>query len=150
MKATLAQINVSAGGMPKLPVLCARVTKKGVEGDRQRNRKYHGGPDRAVCLYSEELYEELRDAGVDIAAGNVGENFTTRGLDLRKLAKGDRLRVGAECVIEITDVRVPCSQLKKWDPDLPELIVGRSGWVGKVVEEGVVKPGDGVEVLPKA
>src|SRR3712207_7764837 len=52
------------------------------------------------------------------------ENFTTRGIDLRKLAKGDRLRVGDGCVIELTDVRVPCRQLKMWDPELPELIVG--------------------------
>src|SRR5688572_14362535 len=122
--------------MPKQPVLHARVTAGGVEGDRQRNLKYHGGPDRAVCLYSEELYDELRDAGVDMAAGSVGENFTTRGLDLRALAKGDRLRVGDSCVIELTNVRVPCRQLKMWDPDLPELIVGRSGWVARVVTEG--------------
>ena len=147
MSATLVQVNVSSGGMPKLPVLSARVTKGGVEGDRQKNRKYHGGPDRAVCVYSEELYEQLRDAGVDMTNGAVGENFTTRGLDLQRLAKGDRLRVGGECVIEITNVRVPCSQLKKWDVDLPELIVGRSGWVAKVVEEGVVQPGDTIEVV---
>jgi MOSC domain-containing protein YiiM len=149
MPATLAQVNISFGGMPKLPVLCARVTKAGVEGDRQKNRKVHGGPNRAVCVFSEELYDELRDAGIDLAGGSVGENFTTRGLDLRKLAKGDRLRVGADCVIELTDVRVPCFQLKKWDADLPELIVGRSGWVAKVVEEGVVKAGDEIEVLAK-
>ncbi len=151
MTGVLSQLNVSKGGMPKLPILVARVTASGVEGDKQRNLKYHGGVDRAVCVFSEELYDELRDAGVDVVAGNIGENFTTRGLDLRKLAKGDRLRVGgaAGCVIEITDVRVPCSQLKKWDPELPELIIGRSGWVAKVVTEGVVKPGDGVEVLER-
>lgn len=148
MTGVLAQLNVSQGGMPKLPVESAHVTATGVEGDRQRNLKFHGGPNRAVCIYSEELYEELRDAGVDVSPGDVGENFTTRGLDLRKLAKGDRLRVGkAGCVIEITDVRVPCNQLKKWDPELPELIVGRSGWVAKVVAEGTVRAGDGIEVV---
>ena len=147
--ATVVQVNVSPGGMPKLPVLQARVTKQGLVGDRQKNLKFHGGPDRAVCIYSEELYAWLREQGVNVSAGNVGENFTTRGLDLQKLAKGDRLRVGGRCVIEITKVRVPCSQLKKWDVDLPELIVGRSGWVAKVVEEGDVKPGDPIEVLPR-
>ena len=146
MTGVLAQLNVSRGGMPKLPVLFARVTATGVEGDKQRNKTVHGGPNRAVCIYSEELYEELRDAGVNVSAGNVGENFTTRGLDLRRLAKGDHLRVGAECVIEITDVRVPCRQLRTWDPELPELIVGRSGWVASVVTEGVVRPGDRIEV----
>ena len=146
MPGVLAQLNVSNGGMPKLPVMFARVTAGGLEGDRQRNLKYHGGPDRAVCIYSEELYEWLREQGVNVTAGCVGENFTTRGLDLSRLNKGDRLRVG-QCVVEITNVRVPCSNLKKWDVDLPELIVGRSGWVAKVIEEGFAKPGDPIEVL---
>ena len=145
MTATLAQLNVSSGGMPKLPVPSARVTRFGVEGDAQRNRKYHGGPNRAVCIFSEELYEWLREKGIDLKFGAVGENFTTRGINPNSLSKGDRLRVG-DCLIEITDVRVPCANLKKWDVDLPELIVGHSGWVAKVIEEGVVKAGDNIEV----
>jgi MOSC domain-containing protein YiiM len=147
MPGTLVQLNVSGGGMPKRPIARARVTRDGVEGDWQKNRKYHGGPNRAVCLYSEELYAWLHEQGVKVGNGDVGENFTTRGLDLLRLAKGDRLRVGAECVVEITDVRVPCRQLKKWDGDLPELIVGRSGWVAKVIAEGEVKAGDAIEVV---
>ena len=146
MSPTLMQINISDGGMPKLPVPEARVTVSGVAGDRQRNKVFHGGPNRAVCLYSEELYEWLRDYGIDVSNGNLGENFTTRGLDLGALKPKDRLRVG-QCVIEITAVRVPCNQLKKWDPDLPEIIVGRSGWVAKVIEEGTVRQGDAIEVL---
>src|SRR5437660_7900084 len=146
MEALLTQVNVSNGGMPKWPVLSASVRRQGVEGDKQRNRKHHGGLDRAVCLYSEELYAWLREQGVNISNGQVGENFTTRGVDLQRLAKGDRLRVG-ECVIEITNVRVPCHQLARWDPDLPELIVGHSGWVAKVIQEGTVRPGDPVELL---
>src|SRR3982751_1561371 len=113
--------------MPKLPVLFARVTATGVDGDWQKNRKVHGGPNRAVCLYSEELYAWLREQGVNVRNGDLGENFTTNGLDLLRLGKGDRLRVGKGsrgCVIEITNVRVPCHQLKMWDVDLPELIVG--------------------------
>jgi MOSC domain-containing protein YiiM len=144
MPAIVTQINVSPGGMPKLPVLQAQVTAAGVAGDRQRNLKYHGGADRAVCVYSEELYEWLRDYGINVANGQIGENFTTRGLDLDALKPGNLLRVGG-CVIEITKVRVPCNQLKMWDPDLPEVIVGRSGWVARVIEEGLVAPGDPIE-----
>jgi MOSC domain-containing protein YiiM len=140
----LLQLNVSDGGMPKLPVERARVTADGLEGDRQRNKKYHGGPNRAVCLFSTELYDRLRGYGIDLSPGSVGENFTTTGIDLQCVSKGDRLRVGG-CVIEITDVRVPCRNLKKWDEDLPELIVGYSGWVAKVIEEGEVETGDAVE-----
>ena len=147
MSAILAQLNVSDGGMPKLPVPEARVTVNGVAGDRQRNTKFHGGLKRAVCLYSEELYQWLSDShGINVAAGQFGENFTTRGLDLGALKPGDRLQVG-ESIIEITAVRVPCNQLRKWDADLPELIVGRSGWVARVIEEGVVHPGDAIQVL---
>lgn len=143
----LLQLNVSAGGMPKKPIPQARVTIEGVAGDWQKNRKYHGGTNRAVCIYSEELYAWLREKGVDVGPGDIGENFTTTGIDLQKLARGTRLKVGG-CVVEITDVRIPCSQLKKWDVDLPELIVGRSGWVAKVVSEGMVRQGDPVEVVP--
>ena len=148
MTAVLVQLNVSPGGMPKLPVPSAMVTRDGVGGDWQKNRKYHGGPNRAVCLFSEELYAWLREQGVkDLVNGSIGENFTTRGIDLMALAKGDWLRVGNQCVIELTDVREPCRQLKKWDERFPKLIVGRSGWMAKVVAEGEVRSGDAVTVL---
>lgn len=147
MSARVAQVNVSDGGMPKLPVSQALLTVTGLIGDRQRNRKHHGGPNRAVCLYSEELYEWLRDYGVYVTNGQIGENITTRGLDLGSLKPGDSLRIG-QCIIQITAVRVPCHQLQLWDPDLPEIIVGRSGWVARVVQEGPVKPGDPIEIIP--
>lgn len=147
MPAVVAQINVSEGGMPKLPVLQAQVTVNGIVGDRQRTPKIHGGPNRAICLYSEELYQWLRKQGVPVVAGQIGENFTTRGLDLATLHIGDRLRIGG-CIIEITKVRVPCYQLKKWDPDLPKIIIGRSGWMARVIQEGIVRPQDPIEPIP--
>lgn len=148
VSAVLVQINISQGGMPKLPVAEAQVTFNGIVGDRQRTPKIHGGPDRAVCIYSEELYQWLNEQGVPVAAGQIGENFTTRGLDLSFLKRGDRLRVGT-CIIEITKVRTPCYQLKKWDADLPEIIIGRSGWMAKVIEEGTVRPGDAIKQIPE-
>ena len=149
MAGVLAQLNVSRGGMPKRSITSAMVTYDGVAGDWQKNRKYHGGPHRAICLYSEELYAWLREQGIDVSNGDVGENFTTRGLDLLALVKGARLRVGGACVVQVTDVRVPCRQLKKWGENLPELIVGRSGWVAKFVTEGEVKADDPIEVVAR-
>ena len=147
MKAELAQLNVSNGGMPKLAVLFAFVGKAGVEGDKQRNLKYHGGPDRALCLFSEEQYAWLRsEHGIDLQNGSVGENFTTRGIDLNALKPGDCLRVG-ECLIELTRIRKPCGQLAQWHPSLKEIVEGRSGWVARVIEEGIVRPGDEIEVM---
>jgi len=61
MPGTLVQINVSGGGMPKIPVAGAQVSRDGVAGDWQTNRKYHGGRDRAVCLFSQELYAWLAE-----------------------------------------------------------------------------------------
>jgi MOSC domain-containing protein YiiM len=145
-KRVLVQLSVSLGGIPKLPVESAFVGVGGVTGDRQNDSKHHGGPDRAVCLFSEELYAWLREQGVEVAAGGVGENFTTRGVDLDELTPGDRLAVGA-CVIEITKVRNPCGKLRKWHPRLKEIITGHSGWVARVIREGVVRPGDAIEVL---
>jgi MOSC domain-containing protein YiiM len=135
--------------MPKLPILAAHVTVEGVPGDWQKDRRYHGGPNRAICLFSEELYTWLRaEYNIDLTSGSVGENFTTRGIDLLAIKPGDQLRVG-NCTIEITDVRIPCRNLKKWDERLPYVIDGHSGWVAKVVVEGAVKPGDTVEVISK-
>jgi len=149
-RGVLTQLNSSSGGMPKRAILAAFVTANGVPGDWQHDRKHHGGPVRAICLFSEELYAWLRDDyGIDLANGSVGENFTTRGIDLDQLGPGDRLRAG-DCTIEITDVRIPCRNLTQWHKDLHRIIQGRSGWVAKVVEPGDVKPGDEVELLPKA
>ena len=144
----LAQINISNGGMPKKPVLFAHVGKRGIEGDKQKNLKYHGGPDRAVCLYSEEFYARLREQGIGLESGSVGENFTTRGLDLNALKVGDQLRFG-ECLIEITKVRKPCRRLNQWHADLRQTIKGQSGWVAKVIEEGIVRPGDEITHIPR-
>jgi MOSC domain-containing protein YiiM len=140
MRGTLVQLSVSPGGMPKLAVPEAIVSVEGVAGDSQLNRIYHGGADRAICLFSAELYDWLREEGIDLQWGSVGENFTMRGIDFGTLSPGVRLAVG-ECVIEITNVRVPCRNLDRWDKRLKGLIEGRSGWMAKVTEEGIVREG---------
>ena len=146
---SVIQINISRGGMPKLPVESARITRLGVAGDSSRNRKYHGGPNRAVCLFSIEQYDWLRSLGIDLANGSLGENFTTEGLDLQSISVGDRVRAGG-CEIEITKVRTPCSNLKQWHPKLQQIIEGNSGWMAKVIEEGQVHPGDRLMVIRRA
>jgi MOSC domain-containing protein YiiM len=145
MAATLVQLSTSPGGMPKLSVPSARVTVAGVEGDWQRNRKYHGGPGRAICLYSSELYDWLKEQGFILEWGSLGENFTTAGIDLYELAPTQQLEIG-QCVIEITAVREPCRSLSKWDSRLKKVIEGRSGWVAKVIREGRVAQGDAIRL----
>src|SRR5437763_9417515 len=95
MPAVLVQVNISNGGMPKLPVGEVHVSRDGVAGDWQKNRRYHGGPNQAICLFSQELYDRLRaEHSIDLRAGSIGENFTTRGIDMQAIEPGDRLRVG--------------------------------------------------------
>jgi MOSC domain-containing protein YiiM len=147
------QINVSDGGLPKYPVLEAVVATTGVQGDRQRNLTFHGGPDRAVCLFSQELIERLQDEGHTIEAGSSGENLTLSGLEWEKLKPGDRLQMGPDVQLEIMSYTAPCDQNARWfrDGDFKRVSQKKNpGWsrlYAKVLREGVVRPGDEVTVL---
>jgi MOSC domain-containing protein YiiM len=146
------QINVSDGGVPKKPVLEARITQQGVEGDRQRNLKVHGGPGRAVCLYSLERIERLQDEGHPIDPGCSGENLTISGLEWDHVRPGLRLAVGPEIELEVTSYTVPCSHNARWFCEGEYQRISQKinpGWsrvYAKVLCEGVVRPGDAVDV----
>src|SRR5687768_18536145 len=87
-------VNVSPGGVPKLPVSEARVTQGGVEGDRQRETTVHGGPTRAVSLLAIETIERVQADGHPIEPGSTGENLTTAGIEVGRLPAGTRLLIG--------------------------------------------------------
>ena len=150
------QINVSDGGVPKRPVREARVTERGVEGDRQRNLKVHGGQDRALCLFSQDLIERLQDEGHLIEAGFSGENLTLAGLEWEKLKPGDRLQIGPDVQVEIMSYTAPCDLNARWfrDGDYRRISQKKNpGWsrvYAKVLREGLVTPGDAVEILKKS
>ncbi|MCZ4516182.1 MOSC domain-containing protein [Streptomyces sp. ActVer] len=110
---------------------------------------------RQVHLIHEELFDEVREAGFEVAAGQLGENVTTRGIDLLGLPTGTRLRVGDEAVVEVTGLRNPCAQIDGFQKGLMKQVVGRgedgsvrfrAGIMSVVVTGGVVRPGDPVEV----
>ena len=107
---TIASLHRSTGGVPKLPVDTVRVTAAGMEGDRQRNLKHHGGPDRALCLYSFDLIQALRAEGHPVAPGTIGENVLIRGLSWDDVLPGVRLRLG-EVEIEVTAFAHPCRNI---------------------------------------
>ena len=147
-------INVSSGGVPKHPVLFARLSATGVEGDRQRNTRLHGGPDRAVSLYSLDLIEALRIERHPIEPGSTGENLTIADLDWAMVVPGVRLTVG-EALVEITSYAHPCRNI---DASFVEGQITRisvkvhPGWsrvYARVLREGLVRPGDAVELLPR-
>ena len=144
------QINVSDGGVPKRAVAEARLSKDGVEGDRQRNRSVHGGPDRAVCLYSLEQLNALRDEGHPIAPGSAGENLTLSGLDWAHVKPGDRLSIGESVELEVMSYTTPCRYNAGWfvNGDFHRISEKRHpGWsrlYARVVREGRVRQGDPV------
>lgn len=148
----LYQINVSDGGVPKRPVLEAVIATTGVEGDRQRNLKVHGGPDRAVCLFSFELLERLQGEGHPIDAGSSGENLTLAGLEWEQIQPGVRVSIGPDVQLEVTSYTVPCSHNAQWfqEGDYHRISQKKNpGWsrvYAKVLREGVVRPGDAVIV----
>jgi MOSC domain-containing protein YiiM len=107
------QLNRSNGGVPKTPVPDSLLTENGLDGDRQKDRRYHGGPERALCLYSLERIEELQAEGHSIFPGSTGENVTITGLDWAKVVPGARLALGEEVLVEVTGYASPCKTIAK-------------------------------------
>lgn len=91
---SVVQLNISDGGLPKHPVSRALLTAGGIQGDRQRDRKHHGRPFQAVCVWSADVIDELLAAGHPIAPGCAGENVTLRGIDWESLRPGALVSVG--------------------------------------------------------
>lgn len=110
---------------------------------------------RQVHLIHAELHDELRAAGFHVAPGQMGENVTTRGVDLLGLPTGARLRLGATATVEVTGLRNPCAQLDGIHPGLMAAtldraedgaLVRKAGIMGIVLAGGDVKPGDPIHV----
>ncbi|MEW2489287.1 MOSC domain-containing protein [Streptomyces sp. NPDC048411] len=141
------------------------LTGLGVEGDvhagvtvkhRSRVAQDPTQPNlRQVHLIHEELFDELRAEGFEVAPGDLGENVTTRGVDLLALPVGTLLHLGDEAVVEVTGLRNPCLQIDTFQEGLLKQVVGRdeagnivrkAGIMSIVMTGGVVRPGDRVVV----
>jgi len=118
----------------------------GLAGDEQANRRVHGGPDKAVCVYSIHHAPWWRETlGVpEWGAGAVGENFTVTGQTETSVCLGDIYEVGS-ALVQVSQPRSPCRTLaRRWErTDLPKRVVqsGRSGWYLRVLREGRVETG---------
>jgi MOSC domain-containing protein YiiM len=151
MTARVVSINVSRGGVPKLPIERALVTTNGIEGDKQRDRRFHGGPQRALCLYSLELIDQLALEGHPIIPGSIGDNVTISGLDWGAVKPGVRMTLGP-VEVEITSFTVPCKTIRKSciDEDFTRISQKlRPGWsrvYARVVRDGELQQGDPVSI----
>ncbi len=153
-KVTITHINVSNGGVPKLPIERAVIGTLGVESDLQANTEHHGGPERAPCLFSLERIEALQAEGHPITPGGAGENITITGLDWDAVAPGTQLRLGDSVLIEITGYTAPCYKIEAnfsggdFNRINQKTHPGWSRAYARVIEGGPLLPGDSVELLP--
>jgi MOSC domain-containing protein YiiM len=137
----------------------------GVEGDahlgatvkhRSRVARDPSQPNlRQVHLIHGELHDALRETGFAVAPGQMGENITTRGVDLLALPAGTRLRLGDSAVVEVTGLRNPCAQLDRIQPGLMAAtldrdeqgnLIRKAGIMGVVIAGGEVRPGDPIRI----
>jgi MOSC domain-containing protein YiiM len=155
MTGRILQINISPGGIPKLPIAEAVVTSEGIRGDSWAHPQIHGGSNQALLLITSEGIAELAVQGFPLYYGALGENLTTSGLDRRRMRAGQRYRAG-EVFLELTKARGPCAaldvfgtglqramydaQVKAGDASTPRW--GLSGFYARVLRPGVIRPHD--------
>ena len=160
MPASILQINVSRGGIPKRPVPEADVTPLGLAGDAHAHPQIHGGPRQALLLITSEGPGDLIAQGFPLFHGALGENITTLGLDRRSFRKGQRYRLGT-AIIELTKPRGPCDTLNVYGPGIQKAVYdpqvkagdpssprwGLSGFYASVLVTGAIRPGDPIQLL---
>jgi len=145
---SLVSINVSPkGGVPKTPTNNAIIRTMGIVGDSQADKKHHGGIDKAICIYSDEIINILKEEGHPINQGTTGENLTLKGIKWNELSIGDTIAIG-EVFLRLTMTATPCSTIKNSfmegnfnrisDKNFP----GFSRWYASVEREGIVELGD--------
>jgi MOSC domain-containing protein YiiM len=154
------QVNISPGGLPKRAIAEGWITTLGVEGDLHAHPHIHGGPLKAILIIASEVVDALTARGYPLFYGAMGENLTTRGIDIRRIRMGDRIRAGG-AELEITQPRGPCTALDIYGESLKTEIYdlqvkqrdhtsvhwGMSGFYASVVAPGPVRKGDEVSLV---
>jgi MOSC domain-containing protein YiiM len=149
----IVQVSVSAGGVPKTAIESAKVTSHGLEGDRHRDHEHHGGPERAVCIFSVEAIEALKAEGHPVVPGGLGENLTIAGLDWSAVVPEAILKIGNDLVVQITRYTSPCVNITRsflhgdYSRVSQKRHPGSSRVYARVLVPGSVKTGDTVRVV---
>ncbi|MFP5321315.1 MAG: MOSC domain-containing protein [Acidimicrobiia bacterium] len=151
-RGTVVQLSRSGGGVPKAAVDVVQVGFDGVAGDVQSNRKHHGRPFQALCLWSADVIEALRAEGHTVHPGAVGENVTVAGIDWASLRGATRIRIG-EVLCEVSGWATPCRKIDAWFTGRSDRIdhERHPGWsraYAWVLEPGAIRTGDEVVVEP--
>jgi MOSC domain-containing protein YiiM len=153
MSGRVEAVNTSRGGVPKMPVFEAIIMNQGIGGDLQRDTSYHGGPDRAVTLFSLDVIRALQAEGHHVAAGSTGENLTVSGVPWTSVVPGTVLAIGDSVRLEITRYTSPCVKLSAQFKDGDFMRMSHKahpGWsrvCARVLEGGIVRAGDPVVLV---
>ena len=153
MSGRIVQIATApGGGVPKRPVEQAEVTREGIVGNAVAHPRIHGGPDKALCLYSEERILALQREGHPIRPGSAGENVTIAGIDWAGLTPGVRLRLGQRLLVEIASYTTPCATIAGSFADGDSQRIAQKkhpGWsrlYARVLQPGTIRAGDAVRI----
>jgi MOSC domain-containing protein YiiM len=150
----LVSINRSGGGVPKRRVSDAKVSRLGIIGDANNDKKHHGGPEQAVCVYSLERIRALQQEGHPIDVGTAGENVTLEGIDWDLVVPGVLIKLGDEVVLKVASFTSPCKTIKESFIDGEFVRISQKlhpGWsrvYARVLAEGEIHFGDHVELIP--
>lgn len=152
MAGRVESINASRGGVPKRSMFEALITEAGLDGDRQRDLRFHGGPDRALVLFSLDVIRALQREGHSIAAGTTGENLTISALEWKTIVPGTALQIG-EARVHITNYTSPCEKIafsfleNDYTRISQKLHPGWSRLSARVLRGGLITIGDAVELV---
>jgi MOSC domain-containing protein YiiM len=143
-------------GIPKSPIATARIRLEGVEGDynKYRTQRLKRDPGKAVLLLPREVLDDLRAEGWAVEPGHLGENVTSEGLANDAFVVGDRVTIGKDVVLEISEPCIPCSTLRVLEyvgrerlRDFIRTLAGRRGWYARVIAEGQIAIGDPISIV---
>lgn len=150
---SVSGLHISDGGVPKRPVESTVIDATGVDGDTQSDRRHHGRPVQAVCLWSADVIEALQAEGHPIHAGAAGENVTISNVEWSDLLPGTRIDVGTVPML-ISAHAIPCAKNAQWfsDRDFNRILHERNPGASRLyaipLSGGTVSIGDTVSVEP--
>ena len=152
MSAKVTGLHISSGGVPKTPVLSLSVSDNGCQGDDQADKKHHGGKNKAICLFQQEILDSLAIEGHPIFPGSTGENILIEVIDIGRIGIDTCLRIG-EVEIIVTQDAPPCKTIRnsfingefnkishRKNPDFTR-------WYASVNVTGTITVGDLVELI---
>jgi MOSC domain-containing protein YiiM len=141
----IISINISKGGIPKLPVSSIRLTQAGLDGDGHNHAK-HNTPLQAVCIQDIEQLQALSQRGYQLPPGGAGENLTVEDLHVNELPVGTILKFSGGAILEISKIRKPCYVMDAIHPSLKTDALGRHGMYAKVIRDGFFHVGETIQI----